>query len=374
MIELETAGAPFLPTAFQQEITEAARQFLTRHAEPSPTEPARSSDAALWARIAGELGWVGLVVGEERGGMGGGLADMALVAEEAGRVLLGAPLADSAALAYVLDRFAPESAVPWVGRLASGEVSGTVAYEGALEAEATADGWRVSGQARNVVWGERADALLVRARTADGPLLLLVGDAVLGAASPRPVRLTDETRPVTHLSFDGVPVRADAAVARGGDAERLHELARAVRAVLMAAEDVGGADRALDLSVDYAKERRQFGVPIGSFQAVKHKLADMLRLVEHSRTAARVAAAALDATAGDGDLLPCAVAKSYCDEAFVRVAAETIQVHGGIGFTTEHPAHLFYKRASVNAHLVWPALACRQLVRAALFDGDSGGR
>ncbi len=365
--------ATFAETTFRRDLADASRRFLEDRELPDTARPERGSDPALWDRVAREMGWVGLAVSEERGGLGAALDDLGAVAEEAGRVLLGIPVTDSATVAYVLDRFVGgEVADRLVPGLASGELVATAAFDTALTLRG---GGRsgpgvLGGRARWVVAGGRSDVLLAPAEDERGPVLLLLERGVLDHSTDREIELTDHTRPVHHLSFDGAEVPEGAVVARGDEALAVGAAARAVRSVVLACEDVGGAERALEISVDYAKARRQFGVPIGSFQAIKHKLADVLLRVEHSRTATRVAA-----QAGDGNLVERAVvAKAHADETFTRAGAEMIQVHGGIGFTTEHPAHLFYKRASVNAQLVWSAAACREHLRRALFGSAEAPR
>ncbi|MEX2558219.1 MAG: acyl-CoA dehydrogenase family protein [Actinomycetota bacterium] len=225
---------------------------------------------------------------------------------------------------------------------------------------------RLSGEARFVIHGRTADLALVPARGDAGPLLVLVQGLALGAADRRNILATDQTRPVGLIRFDASEVPADAVLQEGAAAEAAVARLRGMRAVALANESVGGADRALEMATAYALQREQFGRIIGSFQAIKHKLANMLVLVEHARTAARYAAAS--PVDEERDLLfRAAVAKAYCGDACVSVAADTIQVHGGIGFTWEHAAHLYYKRACLNAELVWSTLSCREFIRRSLF-------
>jgi alkylation response protein AidB-like acyl-CoA dehydrogenase len=356
----------FLPSPVAAELAEAAREFLSEHASPSTQLPERSYDAALWRRVGAELGWAGITIGETYGGLGLDLAALCAVVEEAGRVLLGVPLADTSAFATGVAMFADAStAEALVPAFASADKYGTVAFESSLSAERSGSAFRLSGHARYVVHGSGADALIVLAH-GDEPSLALVSEA-LASAKRRDVSIVDRTRPVAEIEFDDVEIPAAHVLVAGERATRAFELLRAARATALANESVGAADRCLEMGVGYALERKQFGRPIGSFQAVKHRLANVLVAVEHARTAARFAAAC---PIEDEDEFICraAIAKVTADEAFVRASGDNIQVHGGIGFTWEHPAHLYYKRAAVNAQIVWPTTSCREFVRKRAFE------
>lgn len=298
------------------ELRDTVRSFLSRHPDAS------------WSRFATELGVAGLAIPEEYGGAGCGMAEAAVVCEELGRALSPHPYLQTSVLAVEAikatgDRAAMARLLPG---LADGSVTATVLLPG--HAELTLDGDRLTGLARPVLDGE-----LVLAYVGD-----VLAEAVPSARAP--LAALDRTRPLTALTFDAVPaVRMD-----GTGYERVRDLAVAA----LAAEQVGGAARCLETSVAYARQRHQFGRPIGSFQAVKHKLADVLLLVESARSAALAAARApleeLSARA--------AVAGSYCTEAYLTASAENIQIHGGTGVTWEHQAHLYFKRASADAQLL----------------------
>jgi len=304
-------------------------------------------------------------VDERRGGLGLTFADLCAVLEEAGRVLLGVPLADSAVCAAALARLGGGANDDVVASIASGATVGTIAFDSEMAAHPKRGWVRLSGTARFVLHGASADVMLAYAPRGDDPAIVLLHGDVVATATRRRVALTDRTRPVALVTID-VDLPASAVLASGERAVRERDVMRAMRATALAAESAGGADAALQMATAYAKERKQFGRLIGSFQAVKHKLASVVALVEHSLTAARYAAGCLIEDEEDF-VRRSAIAKAYCGDAFVRASADNIQVHGGIGFTWEHPAHLYFKRAVANAELVWRTVECREHVSAALF-------
>jgi alkylation response protein AidB-like acyl-CoA dehydrogenase len=351
-------------TSAASELATAAHELLGKLAEPSAAAPEHSADPDLWRRVS-ELGWAGITVPDRHGGLGLGWTELCAVVEECGRVLLGLPLADSAVCALAIELFAPRQADRLVPAMAAGELIGTTAFESAAVARRGAHRWRIEGDARFVVHGAAADVVCVFVPEPEPALLLLDGEMLAGVAR-RDASITDRTRPLSSLVFD-TELSPDAVVATGATAVEARDLLRARRATALAAECAGGSDGVLAEATRYAMERQQFGRVIGSFQAVKHRLANDLALVEHARTAARFAAAC--PVEDRVELMRrAAIAKSYCGDAFVRAASDGIQVHGGIGFTWEHPAHLFYKRATVNAELVWPSTACREYLRRSWFD------
>ena len=324
---------------------------------------ARGWDEKLWRRLCGELELAGLAVPEEYGGSGYSAVELGIVFEEAGRALLCAPLFASAALAAPLllaldDVAARARYLPGIcdGSVVATVVTSDTAGISALDRPsveaadaAEADGVSVlSGVAGHVIDGAFADLILVPARTADG-LRVFAVDAAAEGLRAVPLVTLDQTRKQARLVFDRVRAthvgghEADAAVRKAFDVAR----------ALLAGEQAGAAAQCLDATVAYAKSRVQFGRTIGSFQAVKQKAAEMLILVESSRSAAMTAAQAAAGRADAPDLAQAAaVAHAYCSEAFVSVAAEMIQLHGGIGFTWEHDAHLYFKRAWADRELL----------------------
>jgi alkylation response protein AidB-like acyl-CoA dehydrogenase len=357
----------------QQEFRAMLRRFLeTRSPEAAvrkQMETKRGFDPALWSEMAGQLGLQGLVVPEQFGGQGFGYVELGIALEEMGRSLLCAPYFSTVVLAANTllragDGDAESALLPGI---ASGATIATLALaeqggrwdESGIEATARKHGatWRISGTKTYVLDGHSADVVLVAARTDAGVSLFHVtGDAAGLARSP--LTTLDPTRRQARLDFEEVEASLIGADGAGwGVLSTVLDLA----AVALAAEQVGGAQRCLDMSVAYARERVQFGRPIGSFQAIKHKCADMLLEVESARSAAYHAAwcaSELD------DRLPsvASLAKAYCSDAFFHVASENIQIHGGIGFTWEHPAHLYYRRAKSSDLLFGDSSYHRELV------------
>jgi acyl-CoA dehydrogenase len=338
-------------------------------------------DERLWARLR-DVGLLGLAVPESSGGQGAGVADLAVAFEECGRALACVPLLSAsvalAVLEGLVDAVDSAPARTALERLCAGERRATLALaEGrrgwrldGVSSHVTrdADGWVVSGGKEYVLDGATADDLLVVAVAEGVPVLLMVDaatDGVVVTAVPglditrriASVRMVDAR---ATLLADGAGVVA--AVAHGLD----------VAAVLLAAEQVGGAQRCLEVAVAYAKVREQFGVPIGSFQAIKHKCADMLVLVEGARALMEAAATALDSGAIDADQLVSS-AKAYCSEAYVACAGESIQIHGGIGFTWEHAAHLYLRRAKSTEMLFGSPAEHRERV-VSLIEAETAAR
>lgn len=340
----------------QEELRRSVRSFLEQKSPETEVrrlmETEEGYDPAVWSQMATQLGLQGLAVPEDLGGLGYTFREQAIVLEEMGRVLLPAPFLSSAVLATGALLAADDTAAQkeLLPRLASGESIATLAVtedgggwdQAAVGCVATrrGDGFVLSGTKSFVLDGLIADVILVAARSDAGLGLFAVTPDAAGLTRTSLFTM-DQTRKLARLELARTPARLV-----GADGEGWAAIEHALRlgAVALAAEQVGGAQRCLEMSVDYAKNRIQFGRPIGSFQAVKHKCADMLLHVELARSAASYAAWC--AATGDPDLpVAAAMAKSYCSEAFFDVAAETIQVHGGIGFTWEHPAHLYFKRA-----------------------------
>jgi alkylation response protein AidB-like acyl-CoA dehydrogenase len=342
----------FVRTEEQSMLSSTVREFLSNAVDfdairdMSTTDTAL--DAAVWSGLV-DMGLLGLHIPEEFGGAGYSMVEVALVTEELGRFVAAVPYLSSVAAATALvfgDNDALKKSV--LPTLASGASIGTLAvYEGshaspvdvATKLTTTGDGFVLSGTKVFVTDGVHADWFVVSAMH-DGALVLVVVDASSDGITAEAVHALDATRPLALVTFDDVDVVRDAVIDNGSDA-----LGRAldVAVVGLAAEQVGGSQRCMEVSVDYAKTRYQFGRPIGSFQAVKHKCADMLVAVEHARSAAWHAASSIDDP--DESAIAVPLARSVCSDAFVKVAGDTIQVLGGIGFTWEHEAHLYFKRA-----------------------------
>ncbi|MEU3416704.1 acyl-CoA dehydrogenase family protein [Streptomyces sp. NPDC006658] len=357
-----------------ERLRETVRRFL---AEKSPETEVRrlmeepeGFDRAVWRQMAEQLELMALTVPGKYGGAGYSYAELSVVLDEMGRALLCAPYFATVALAANLLLASPDESAraDYLPGIASGRTIATVALaerQGlwsesgiALEATGTPDGsWRLSGEKHYVLDGHVADLVLVAARTRAGISLFAVEKDAAGLAAV-PVAALDPTRRLARLSFDRVRARPVGADGEGWPAvARMLDLA----AVALAAEQVGGAQRVLEMAVGYAGLRVQFGRPIGSFQAIKHKCADMLLQVESARAAAYHAGWAV---AEDDDEVPvlASLAKACCSEAYFHAAAENIQIHGGIGYTWEHPAHLYFRRAKSSELLFGDAAHHRELL------------
>ncbi|WP_214104114.1 acyl-CoA dehydrogenase family protein [Acrocarpospora catenulata] len=363
----------FTYTDEQLELRGVLRKYLAAHSPESVVRELMDSaggyDRAQWKDLADQLGLQGLLVPEEYGGLGLGATELGVVMEELGAHLACLPFLSTSVLATtVLLSADGEAAAAWLPGIVAGEVTATVAVtEGrgawdpaAITTEAVpACGGRylVTGVKTFVPDGHTADLVLVAARSG-GELLLLAVEADTPGLSRHPHSTMDQTRRFATLEFGGAP-----ATPIGGDAAKALDRAHHVALAALSAEQVGGAQRCLDMAVEYAKNRFQFGRPIGSFQAIKHKCADLLILIEAARAASAFALWSADADA-EGLPLAAAMAKVTCSEAFFRAAADNIQIHGGIGFTWEHPAHLYFKRAK-SSELLWgdPALHRERISR-----------
>ncbi len=312
-------------------------------------------DEKLWGVLAGEIGLCGLSLPERYGGSGYSRADRAAALHEMGRCLLPSPFLASAVLAAeTLLATGDEDVLAGVlPELAAGTTLAAVAYQETPGSDgrpvrAVRDGtsWLLTGSSSFVLDGGQADLILVPAGTESGNALFAVDAAAAGGLSRRPMRTLDPSRPQARLDFAATPGRLAGAVGAGAHAVR-QGLAQAT--IALPAEHVGGAERCLEAAVEYAGMRRQFGKPIGSFQAIKHKCADLLILVESARSAVRYAASVSSSPESDEDLYAAAaLAGAYCSTAYFTVAAENIQIHGGIGFTWEHHAHLYFRRAKAS--------------------------
>jgi alkylation response protein AidB-like acyl-CoA dehydrogenase len=309
-------------------------------------------DASLWRQMAGELGLQSLAIPEEYGGSGFTFVELGIVLEELGRALTVAPFFASAVMASQLvlalgDEAAKKEYLPGIS---SGELIATVALaedsgswqpaDVTTTASGSGDGWVVDGHKNYVLDGAIAGLLLVAARVDDQVGVFAVdGDAA--GMTRTALQTMDQTRKQARLEFTATPARLVGSL-DAGEAAIGVMLDRSM--VALAAESLGGTAKVLDMAVEYAKVREQFGRPIGSFQAIKHKCASMLVDLESSRSAVYYA---LWAVSADDDEVPkvASLAKAFCVDAYLAACGENIQIHGGIGFTWEHPAHLYLKRA-----------------------------
>jgi alkylation response protein AidB-like acyl-CoA dehydrogenase len=346
----------FAFTEEQEELRSTIRAFLeAKSSEEAVREQMETEDGydqAVWSQMAEQMGLQGLHIPEEYGGSGFSYVELGIVLEEMGRALLCAPFFSSVVLAantLILsgDDAAKQKYLPGI---ASGETIATVAFTEpsgkwdesgiTMEASGSGDGVTLSGTKSFVLDGHTANLIIVAAKS-DAGISLYAVDGDASGLTRTALSTMDQTRKQAKLEFDNVPATLIGEEGAGWDVLRdVLDLA----AVGLAAEQVGGAQFVLDMAVEYAKVRVQFGRPIGSFQAIKHKCADMLLEVESAKSAAYYG---MWCASEMNDELPstASLAKAYCSESYFHAAAENIQIHGGIGFTWEHPAHLYFKRA-----------------------------
>jgi alkylation response protein AidB-like acyl-CoA dehydrogenase len=363
----------FAFSAEQEEFRAMVRRFVEARSpeaavrEQMATE--RGFDPAVWSEMSRQLGLPGLIVPEAHGGQGFGFVELAIVLEEMGRSLMCVPYFSTVVLAVNAlllagDGGAQRALLPGI---AAGETIATLAFtepSGSWDPSVIASiarrdggGWKISGTKLYVLDGHTADVVLVAARTGAGVSLFSVaGDAA--GLTRTPLATLDPTRKQARLDFDGVEATL---VGTDGAGASVVGAVLDLAAVALAAEQVGGAQRCLDMSVEYARQRVQFGRPIGSFQAIKHKCADMLLEIESARSAAYYAGWCASDRSGE---LPAvaSLAKAYCSDAYVHAASENIQIHGGIGFTWEHSAHLYFRRAKSTGLLFGDAAYHRELL------------
>ena len=353
-------------TEEQEELRESARSFLADHSAPEHVRRAMESelgyDPEVWKRVGAELGWPAVIVPESYGGLGLGEVELTALLEVMGESLFCAPFLASVGLGAraLLVAGSEAQKQEHLPGLAEGHSVVTLAWmerdtgleASAIEAVAASDGDDVvlTGRKRFVLDGHSADLLVVAARTEGSAgeqgvgLYLVPGDAA--GLERRALPTLDQTRRLAEIELCGVRVPASARLGDEGAGWTALQRTLDLGAIALAAEQLGGAQRCLELSVAYAKERVQFGRPIGSFQAIQHKCADMMLAVEGARSAAYFAACVAQETQDPGELARAAsLAKATASEAFFRCAGEAIQIHGGVGFTWEYDVHLYFKRA-----------------------------
>jgi alkylation response protein AidB-like acyl-CoA dehydrogenase len=366
----------------QEMLRRSAREFLAKECSPKVVRRLMESpdgyDAALWKKIA-DLGWTALGIPEEYGGVGTFL-DLVVVLEEAGRALLPGPFFSTMGLAVpaVIEAGSDAQKKKVLGAIAEGSARATLAFTEpsgrwdpasvGLQAKQEGGGWRLDGVKLFVPDAATADHIVVVARTRgegeEGITLFLVEGRPAGM-TVKPLETLDMTRRWSEVRFDGVRLPAEAVM--GAPDKAWPRLKRALEwsTAALCAEMVGGVQKVLETTTEYAKTRHQFGKPIGIYQAVSHKLADMLVLSESGRSATYYAAWAVDADASDR-ALAASMAKAYVSDAYRKVAGDGIQVHGGIGFTWEHDMHLYFKRAKSSEVTLGDATYHRELVAQSL--------
>lgn len=343
----------------QRMIRDSAAELLADACDSASVRKANGFDASLWKQI-GELGWCGTAIPESRGGLGMGPVELALIAEQMGRVLAPVPYFSSVCLAGTLLKEAghAKAQAAWLPRIADGSLIATACFDAALKVNSG----RLSGMAV-VSDAAEADLLLF----SDGRRVFAVARGAKGLRT-EPLKTWDGTRRYARVTLKATPaVRVDDGKPAGLARARLLSL------LYLAAEQLGGAQQCLDLIVRYTAERKQFGRAIASFQAVKHRCAQLMVMVESLRSLVHGAAAA---AAGKSDTrgaaLECAAAKALASETFFHAAAEAIQLHGGVGFTTEFDPQLYFKRAQADAHWLGAADALREAVAEEILAAPRG--
>ena len=383
----------FAFTEEQEMIRDTAAAFL---AEVSDSEAIRLAmatergyDPELWQRICEEMYWQAIHIPEAYGGMGLGYVEVVAMMEQMGRHLLCSPFFSTVCLAgnALIVAGTEEQKSQWLGKLCEGALTATVAFNGGINSwsadavtatwKRDGDGYVLDGDYRYVIDGHSSDLLVVAAREEgsvgeEGISLFLVDAGAVGV-SRQWLPTMDQARKQASIQLSSVTVGADALMGQAGQAwSQLAEVLD-LAAIALAAEQVGGCQQLLDMTVEYTSERVQFNRTIASFQAVKHKAADMMLQTEVARSGIYYAACVAQEALTGGDLateLPeaASVAKSYCSDAFFAIAGDTMQLFGGVGFTWEYDVHLYFKRAKSSEHMLGNGAQHRERIAAALLD------
>lgn len=363
-------------------IRDAAENFLADASDSAAVRAACDSDsgydAAVWDRISSELGWCAMALPERYGGLGLGAVELVLLFEQMGRRLLCAPYFPSIALASPLLMEVGTAAAQerFLSQIASGMLRmtapmGADGWSTRVRATRTPQGWTLQGVVRQAPDAMNADWVLVLAQTEDAEDALFAVPLHARGLCLRPHRGWDLTRRFADIELEAVAVAGEDRIDEpAGFAQGLLR-ALATARLCIAAEQLGGAQQCLDLTVSYAATRKQFGRAIAGFQAVKHRCAQMMVQVESLRSAVYGAAAQLAARGDAGEVaMECAMARTLATEAFFFCAQEAIQLHGGVGFTWEYDPQLYFKRAQASSHWLGNADEMRENIAQALFAGS----
>lgn len=372
----------FALNADQKMTVETAQAMLGEHSSSERVRLAMQTesgiDAALWGLMAEELGWCCLSVPEEFGGVGLGELDLALLLEQLGYHLSCVPFFSTVVLAAKSLEYAAadHAKIHYLPRIAAGQLRATLAWsqlsgKAAVEPSLhrTSEGLQLNGQIPYVLDGASADLLLIPARSEEGQLCLIALPSDAEGLTVRPLQTLDTSRRYANLDLSRVRLTDEVVISEGDVTSQLQKVTDLAR-IMLAAEQLGGAQRCLDLTVAYTNERVQFGRTIASFQAIKHRCADMMVRIEAARSmvyGASIMAASLD---GDSLNLEAAATKSMASEAFFYCAQEAIQLHGGVGFTWEYDPHLYFKRAQASGAWLGAADSLLAGIAAALLDGE----
>ncbi len=375
----------FALSSDQEMIRDTAESFLAEASSSAAVRAAMETesgfDAAVWTQVGQELGWCATPIPEAYDGLGLGSVELVLLMEQMGRRLLCTPFFATVGLAAqvlleVADAPAQQRYLP---AIAAGELTATVALArqdmdwqpAGLDAAISvgADGHVINGSFAIVADGATADLLIVPARDITGAVALYAFPATLSGVSRTMLRNFDQTRRVAAITLSHVVLPADAQIATPQQVAAAMPRAIARAQLALAAEQLGGAQQCLDLTVAYTSERVQFGRTIASFQAIKHRCAEMMVKIEATRSAIYGAATVAENPALAADfLLEAAAAKALASDTYCHCAADAIQLHGGVGFTWEYDPQLYFKRAQASAHWLGSADVLRERIAVALLD------
>jgi alkylation response protein AidB-like acyl-CoA dehydrogenase len=363
------------------ELRAVARTFLTQQWPVSHSRVAAAGDSSLagglWQQVV-EMGWPAIGVAEDHGGAGADLRELAVIIEEMARQLVPGPFVSSAVVAPVLLRTVPAgpSSTSWLRELAEGRRTFAVALsderwtnqlEPAVRARAHGNGLQLHGRIGLVADAETVDTLLLPAVSSSGECLVVGVDRLASGVSTTAIAMQDLSRCYAGVEIQGVEAPAAAVLASGADAVIALHAARDTGALAMAADSLGIMGRVIEMTNDYLKARVQFGRPIGMFQALKHRMADLAIAAEESRALLEHAinAHALDATAAS---LEISMAKAHICTAASAATAESVLMHGGIGYTWEHDLHLYQRRAKLSEVIFGTARSHRRRIADLAFD------
>jgi alkylation response protein AidB-like acyl-CoA dehydrogenase len=381
----------------QKLIQDSAEGFLSTCSDSKSVRTAMESDSGwqpeLWQRVCQEMGWQSMHIPEEYGGLGLSYSSLAVVMEQTGRFLLCAPLFSSVCLATnaLLAAHALGASAPIIAesltKLASGEKTAAMGWmsplgstynmsQSTLFARPTKDGYILEGKVAHVLHGLSADLLILAAKTdapdKDNKTVLVVVDSDSDGLERVATPTMDQTRPKANFSLEKIHVPHEHVIADVEIGTHVLSQCLILAGIALAAEQAGVARQCLDMSTKYASERKQFGVPIGSFQSIQHRCADMFLKVESMRSAAWYAACTaqeyLEGAIEEAELKEvAAIAQSYCSEHCFACASDSIQIHGGSGFTWEFDTHLYFKRAQSNETLLGSSALHQEALAETIF-------
>ena len=384
----------FTFTEEQEMIRDTAAAFLAEVSDSDAVRRAMATELGyepeLWQRICGEMYWQAIHIPEEFGGMGLGYVEVVAMMEQMGRYLLCSPFFSTVCLAAnaLLVAGSDEQKTRWLGQLCEGGLTATLAFNGGSDrwdAKAITATWRrdgdtyvLNGDYRYVIDGHSADLLVVAAREEgsqgeEAGIGLFLLDANSDGVARQWLPTMDQARKQAALQLRDVSVPGTDLMGEAGQAWPALSTVLDLAAVALAAEQVGGCQQLLDMTVEYTGERVQFNRTIASFQAVKHKAADMMLQTEVARSAIYYAACVAQETLEGGPLAgelaeAASVAKSYCSDAYFAVAGDSLQLFGGVGFTWEYDVHLYFKRAKSSEHMLGNGSVHRERLAATLLD------